>query len=74
MYTRIFTSMNNEIQIYSFLFNKLALSPMASAMIAVHRDRIVLASYAPWPEIQPLMPRDQIVSSDFPLPTDTAKL
>ena len=52
------------------LFNKLALSPVASAMTAVHRDLVVLALYAPWPEIQPLVPRGQIVSSDLPLLTD----
>ena len=49
---------------------KLVLSPVASAMTAVHRDRLVLASYTPWPSTQPLMPRGQIVSSDVPLLTD----
>ena len=39
-------------------------------MTAVHRDRLVLASYAPPPEIQPLESRGEIVSGDLPLPTD----
>ena len=39
-------------------------------MTAVHRDRLVLALYAPWPGIQLLMPRGQIVSGDLPLLTD----
>ena len=49
---------------------KCPLSPVFSAMTAVHRDRLVLASYAPWPGVQPLMPRGQIVSGDLPLLTD----
>ena len=36
------------------LSKKLAFVPVASAMTAVHRDRLVLAFYAPPPEIQPL--------------------
>ena len=51
------------------LSNKLALSPVASAVTAIHRDRVVLASYAPWSEMQPLVPRGQIVSGDLPLLT-----
>ena len=43
---------------------------MVSATTAIHRDRLILALYAPWPGIQPLIPRDQIVSGDFPLLTD----
>ena len=47
-------------------FKKLAFVPVASAMTAVHKDRLVLASYAPRPEIQPLESRGQIVSADLP--------
>ena len=48
------------------LSKKLAFVPVASAMTAVHGDRIVLASYAPLPEIQPaLESRGQIVSADL---------
>ena len=44
--------------------------PVASAVAGVHRDRLLLASNAQWPEIQPLMSRGQIVSTDFPLLSD----
>ena len=44
--------------------------PIASAMTGAHRNRLVLASYAQQPEIQPLMSRGQIVSADLPLRTD----
>ena len=37
--------------------------PVASAMTVVHRDHLVLASNARWPDIQPLM--SQIVSADL---------
>ena len=47
------------------LSKKLAFVPVASAMTAVHRDRLVLASYAPRPKIQPLESRGQFES--FPL-------
>ena len=45
------------------LFKKLAFVPVASVMTAVHRDCVVLASYVPRPEIQPLESRGQIVSA-----------
>ena len=48
------------------LFKKLVFVPVASATTAVHRDRLVLASNAQWPEIQPLVSQGQIVSSDPP--------
>ena len=50
------------------LSKKLAFVPVAGAMTAhaVHRDRLVLASYVPWPEIQPLESQGQIVSADLP--------
>ena len=44
--------------------------PVASVMIAVHRDRLVLASTAQWSEIQRLVSRGQIASTDPPLLTD----
>ena len=44
------------------LSKELVFVPVASAMTAVHRDRLVLAFYAPRPEIQPLESQDQIVS------------
>ena len=56
------------------LSKKLALSPEASAMIAVHRGRLILASYALWSGIQALMPGGPIVSGDLPLLTDTTQL
>ena len=37
--------------------------PVASATDGGHRDCPVLASVAQWPEIQPLVSRDQIVSA-----------
>ena len=40
--------------------------PLASAMIVVHRNRLVLASIAQQPEIQPLVSQDQIISAKFP--------
>ena len=69
IYSPLHVSVHCRLFLYS-LSKKLALSPMASAMTAVHRDCLVLASYAPWPGIQPLMPRGQIVSGDLPLLTD----
>ena len=39
-------------------------------MTTIHRDCLVLASNAQWPEIQPLVSQGQIVSSDLPLLTD----
>ena len=48
------------------LSKKLAFVPVASAMTAVHRDRLVLTSYAPRSEIEPLEFRGQIVSADLP--------
>ena len=38
---------------------------VASAMLAIHRDCLVLASDAPWPEIQPCVCGGQIVSGDL---------
>ena len=40
--------------------------PIASAMTATYRDSPAVASVAQWPEIQPLVSRDQIVSADLP--------
>ena len=48
------------------LSKKLAFVPVASAMSGVHRDCLVLVSYAPRPEIQPLESRGQIVFADLP--------
>ena len=42
----------------------LAFVPAASLMTAVHRDHLVLVSYAPQPEIQPLESRDQYDNSN----------
>ena len=39
--------------------------PVASPMTGAHRDCPVLASVAQWPEIQPLVSRDQIVLLTF---------
>ena len=52
------------------LSKKLVLSSVVSAMTAIHRDHLVLALYAAWPGLQPLMPQGQIVSGDLPLLTD----
>ena len=38
---------------------------VASATAGGHRDCPVIASVAQWPEIQPLVPRGQIVSTDL---------
>ena len=38
--------------------------PVASAVTAVHRDHLALASSAQWPEIQSLTSQGQIVSAD----------
>ena len=40
--------------------------PVASVQAGVHRDRLVLASNARGPEIQPLVLRGQITSADPP--------
>ena len=48
------------------LSKKVAFVPVASAMTAVHRDRLVLASYARRSGIQPLESRGHIVSADLP--------
>ena len=47
------------------LSKNLAFVPVASAMTAIHRYRLVLASYAPQPEIELLESRGQIVSADL---------
>ena len=39
--------------------------PIASAMTAAHRDCPAVASVAQWPEIQPLVSRGQIISTDL---------
>ena len=49
---------------------KLVFMPVASTMTAVHRDHLVLASNAQWPDIQPLVSQGQIVSADLPQWTD----
>ena len=48
------------------LSKKLEFAYAASTMTTIHSDRLVLASYDPWPVIQPLESQGQIVSSDFP--------
>ena len=48
------------------LSKKFVLVPVASAMTSIHRDRLVLASNAQWPEIQSLASRGQIISTDLP--------
>ena len=40
--------------------------PIASTMIAAHRDRPAVASVAQWPEILHLLPRGQIAFADLP--------
>ena len=52
------------------LSKKLEIVPVASAITAVHRDRLILASYVQWPEIQLLVSWGRIVSADLPLLTD----
>ena len=52
------------------LSKKLEFAPVASAVTAVHSNRLVLDSYIRWPEIQPLVYRGKIVSADLPLLTD----
>ena len=47
------------------LSKNLAFVPVASAMIAIHRYRLVLAFYVPRPEIQLLESQGQIVSADL---------
>ena len=48
------------------LSKKLVFVPVASAMTAAHRDRLLVASNTQWPEIQPLVSRGQVVSADLP--------
>ena len=55
---------------FLFLYKKLEFVPVASTITAVHRDRLILASYVRWPEIQLLVSRGQSVSADLPLLTD----
>ena len=45
---------------------KLMFVSVASAMAGTHRECLVLASVAQWPEIQPLVSQDQIISADLP--------
>ena len=52
------------------LSKKFKFAPVASAITAVHSDRLILASYVLWPEKQPPVSRGQIVSADLPLLTD----
>ena len=53
-----------------YLFKKLEFVPVASAITAVHRDLVIPAPNAQWPEIQPPMTQGQIVSADPLLLTD----
>ena len=48
--------------------------PVASAMTAVRRDCLVLASYAPWPEVYFVVSQGQIVSADHPYRTNNSNL
>ena len=59
----------SPVFLYS-LSKKLEFVPVAGAITAVHSDRLILASYIRWPEIQPSVSRGQIVSADLPLLTD----
>ena len=52
------------------LSKNLVFMPAASAMTSIHRDRLVLAANALWPEIQPLVSWGQIISTDPLLVTD----
>ena len=45
---------------------KLIFVHIASSMTAIHRDCQVLAANSQWPEIQPLVSQDKIVSADLP--------
>ena len=56
--------------IFVSLSKNLVFVPVASAMIAVHQDRLVLTSNALWMEIQP---QGHIVSSDLPTIIDNYK-
>ena len=60
----------NELNVHAGIMyspsKKLVFVPIASAMAGGHRDCLVLASVAQWPEIQPLVSRGQIVSADLP--------
>ena len=49
---------------------KLVFVPIASAVTGIHRDCLVLAPNIQRPEIQSLMSRGQIVSTNLPLWTD----
>ena len=44
--------------------------PTASAMAAIHRDHLVVASNAQWPEVQPFVFSGQIIFADPPLLMD----
>ena len=55
--------------VYS-LSKKLEFVPVASTITAVYRDRLILASYVRWLEIQPLVSRGHIVSADLLLLID----
>ena len=57
-------------QVLYGLSRKLVFVPVASALTGTHRDCLFLASFAQQPEIQHLVSRGQIVSSDLPLLTD----
>ena len=48
------------------LSNKLAFMPVASALVAIHRDHLVLAFDARWPAIQSLTSQGQSLSVDVP--------
>ena len=53
------------------LSKKLMFMLVASAMTAVHRDHLVLASNGQLPLTQPLVSQGQIISAELPLRTNT---
>ena len=48
------------------LSKELVFVPVASALIGTHRDYLIVASFGQEPEIQRLVSRGQIVSTDLP--------
>ena len=58
--------MSNVAWFMYSLSKKLMLAHVASVITAVHRGRLVLASNAQWPEIQPPVSQGQIISTDLP--------
>ena len=53
-----------SVHSHQFFVQPIQEVPVASATTAVQRNRLVLASNAQWPEIQPLVSRSQIISAD----------